>query len=212
MTRKRLFGFPLALLLSLAVNGSGLYLMIQVNLFVHAPTEKAQAAVNTIHIQEQPKKKRRRYVQRRLVQVRPRAVPLPVPDLPSSISSEQLNLAGMGAVDLFGELLGHQQDIDANLIMKEEAVDEPPRVIGRVAPEYPRLAEDRGIEGQVVFKLQVSRAGRVERVWVLKSKPPGVFEAAAEKAVRRYRFSPARFKGQAVPVLCRQRIVFKLED
>ncbi len=212
MSGRRTIKFALALLLALLVNGSGLYLMIQVNLFVCAPVKKTKAVAKTIHLQEPPRKKRRRHLRHHVVKTRLRTVPLPIPELPSVISSQQVGLPDMGGVDLFGELLGQPQELGTGLILREEAVDEPPRVIARAAPDYPAVAEDRGIEGYVVFKLQVSSAGRVEGVWVLEADPPGIFEAAAERAVRKYRFSPARFKGRTVPVLCRQKLIFKLED
>ncbi len=212
MTTERARRISTSLLLALLVNGLGLYLMIQINRLVHTPAEKSRSEVKSLILQEPPKKKHRRSFQQQVVRTRPRSVPLAVPDLPSSISSEQLHLPELGAVDLFGQLLGRHQDLGADLILTEEAVDEPPRVISRVAAEYPGAAEDRGVEGHVVFKLQVSATGKVEKAWVLESDPPGVFEAAAERAVRRYRFSPARFRGRTVPVLCRHKIVFTLED
>ncbi|MBN2496950.1 MAG: TonB family protein [Deltaproteobacteria bacterium] len=211
MRRRRWLAWLLAFLLALLVNGSGLYLIIQVNAYVHAPAKSGRATARTLVLHEPPAKKRRQRVRHHAVAARPRAVPMPVPDLPSSISAEQL-MPAMGRVDLFTDMLGEQQSWDAELILKEEAVDEPPRLISRAVPEYPEAAEDRGIEGQVELKLQVSAAGRVEKVWIVKADPPGVFEASAERAARAYRFSPARFRGQPVAVLCRQKIVFKLED
>ena len=212
MTRRRWYRLPMAVLLALLVNGSGLYLMVQVNRFVNAPNKKTDAGHGTIQLQEPPKRKHRRQVRRQVVKLRPKSVPMAIPDLPSTISSGQLNLAGVGGVDLLDDLMGQAQGLDAELILKEEAVDEPPRIVSRVAPLYPPSAEDRGLEGYVVFKLQVSSLGVVEKAWVVASRPAGVFEVAAERAVRKYRFSPARFRGQAVAVLCRQKIVFRLED
>lgn len=200
---------PLAMLLALVVNSLGLYLIIQVNKYVHAPAKEAHASTNAIVFHEPPKKKTHQHVKQEVVRARPRAMLIPVPDLPSNISSEHL-LAGIGSVDLLGDLIGQQQGWNAELILKEEAVDEPPRVIRRASLDYPGTAEDRGIEGYVMLKLHVSSSGRVEKVWVTKAEPPGIFEAAAEKAVRQYQFSPARFKGQPVAVLCSQKIVFKL--
>ncbi len=211
MIRGRWIRIALAFLLALLVNGAGLYLMIRVNKYVHASVRNAEATTSAIHLQEPPEKQRRHHIRQQVARARPRAVPMPVPNLPSSISSANL-MPNIGRVDLLSDLLGQQQGWNVGFILKEEAVDDPPRITRRVVPEYPASAEDRGIEGYVVFKLQISASGKVEKVWVVKSKPPGVFEAAAERAVRHYQFSPARFRGRPVAVLCRQKIVFKLED
>ncbi|NOZ85202.1 MAG: energy transducer TonB [Deltaproteobacteria bacterium] len=200
----------LSLLLAVLVNGAGMYLVIQVNKYVHTREKKSKAVTKTIVLREQHHKKHRTHVARHVSRMRNRAVPMPLPNLPSNISSEQL-MPDITGVDLLGDLMGRQQGLNTELVLKEEAVDEPPRVIRRVAPDYPSTAEDRGIEGYVIMKLQVSAAGRVEKVWVEKSDPPGIFEKAATRAIRQYQFAPAKFKGQAVAVLCRQKILFKLE-
>ena len=212
MKRLRARHWALSFLLALVVNAAGLVLMVEVNRFIRAPDRRDRSEVKTLHFQEPPKKRRQRPVRRQAVRVRPRAVPLPLPDLPSAVSAAGISLPELGAVDLFGDMLGRDAGLDADLVLKEEAVDEPPQVVLRVAPEYPPAAEDQGIEGYVVFKLKVTSEGRVEQVWVIDARPPGVFEAAAVRAVRQYRFSPARYRGHAVPVLARQKLIFALED
>ena len=201
-----------ALLLALAVNATSLLVVVEVNEHVRPRRREPQAEVRSIALSEPPKRRHRRKPTRQPLRVRPRAVPLPVPDLPAAVSAGSLSLAGVGPADLFGELPGEEADLDADLVLREEAVDEPPRVVSRVAPEYPAAAERQGVEGHVVLRLRVSASGFVEQVRVVGAEPPGVFEAAAERAVRRYRFLPARYRGQPVAVLCRQKLIFRLED
>lgn len=90
------------------------------------------------------------------------------------------------------------------------AVDQPPQAISRRFPRYPAEAEARGIEGRVVLRLLIDAQGRVETARVVRAEPPGVFEAAAQAAVRSWRFTPARDGGKAVPVWAQQTLRFDL--
>jgi protein TonB len=90
-------------------------------------------------------------------------------------------------------------------------VDAPPRKLSSPPPRYPRLARDREIEGWVRLKLLVGTNGKVVRVEVLHSRPPGVFDDAATNAVRRWSFIPASLGGKSVPTWCVMTISFKLE-
>lgn len=87
----------------------------------------------------------------------------------------------------------------------------PPRLVERVAPEYPAIARQRRIEGWVELEYVVGADGRVIDVRVLDSHPTRVFEAAAERALRRWRFEPAVGDGGAPqPTVGRTRIDFTL--
>ncbi len=55
-------------------------------------------------------------------------------------------------------------------------------------PEYPASARRRGIEGQVVIDVATDATGAVSDASVLQSEPAGVFDAAALRAVRRWRY------------------------
>ena len=201
-----------SVLVAVLFNALGLMAMVEINKHFVSRSSSAKAQIEFLQFQEQPKKKKRRRVKQNRIRVKHRQVATPLPDLPSAMSATGLGLSLAGDADLFSDLLGKGARFEGSLILKEDAVDVPPRVISRAPVQYPRRAEEREIEGYVVFKLQVSRDGRVERVWMLESQPPGVFEAAAEKAVRQYRFSPARYQGRTVPVLVRHKMVFKLES
>jgi protein TonB len=67
----------------------------------------------------------------------------------------------------------------------------PPLLISRVVPEYPRLARQQGIEGLVVLEAVLDSDGRIEdNIKVLQSIP--MLDEAAIRAIRRWRFRPAR--------------------
>lgn len=60
------------------------------------------------------------------------------------------------------------------------AADGPDReAIERVAPEYPRGAERRGIEGSVRITYSVTPSGEVVNAEVVEATPAGVFDRAA---------------------------------
>ena len=80
----------------------------------------------------------------------------------------------------------------------------------RPAPEYPRAARRDGVEGFVVVRLRVDETGRVVDAVVTEAEPPGVFDLAALRAARTYRYDPAQVAGRPVPDTLEQRIVFRL--
>lgn len=62
------------------------------------------------------------------------------------------------------------------------------KAIKTVAPEYPRGAERRKIEGYVVLEYTISASGDVQDVKVVESTPEGIFEDAAAEAVAQWKF------------------------
>lgn len=82
--------------------------------------------------------------------------------------------------------------------------------ISRVPPQYPFRAQRRGIEGWVKVSLLITEQGTVQDVVVLESKPEGIFDQAAAKAVMKWKFKPRIQDGKAVPVRAEQVVNFKL--
>ena len=63
-----------------------------------------------------------------------------------------------------------------------------PVVTKQVAPEYPRGAERRSLEGTVDLAFEVNASGRIESVEVVGASMPGVFDSAAIEAVEQWEF------------------------
>lgn len=76
-------------------------------------------------------------------------------------------------------------------------IDAPARLV-YVAPVYPALARSARLEGTVVLEATIDEAGVVRHVEVLRSIP--LLDAAAVAAVSRWRYTPTRLNGTAVPV------------
>ncbi|MCY4011198.1 MAG: TonB family protein [Gammaproteobacteria bacterium] len=81
------------------------------------------------------------------------------------------------------------------------------------APEYPQRALARGVEGWVLVSFTIAASGVVADPVVVDADPPGVFDAAALRAVMRYRYRPQIVAGvpTATPGML-LRIHFELED
>jgi protein TonB len=58
-------------------------------------------------------------------------------------------------------------------------------------PEYPRLARNRGWEGKVLLKVQVSAAGLSDSVDVYHSSGHDILDESAVSAVKKWKFIPA---------------------
>jgi TonB family protein len=75
-------------------------------------------------------------------------------------------------------------------------IDAPAQAIYKVQPEYPDLAAEAGAQGTIVVQALVGTDGSVLEARVLNSNP--LLNAAAESAVRRWRFKPATAGGAPV--------------
>ncbi len=81
---------------------------------------------------------------------------------------------------------------------------------GNPAPEYPRRARMRGWEGRVVLAVLVGADGRPARVEVAESSGYAILDRAAQEAVAKWRFQPAKRDGQAVSADLHLPVRFKL--
>lgn len=82
----------------------------------------------------------------------------------------------------------------------------------RSASLYPHVARQLGIEGTVKLSVGTDESGSVTTVAVIRPAGHG-FDEAATKALRAFRFSPARTRdGRAVPFLFTYTYVFSLDD
>lgn len=76
-----------------------------------------------------------------------------------------------------------------------ETVDQAPQtIIATSVPDYPKEVLRLGLYGCVLYALDVDRSGAVERVEIVQSDHPGVFDEAIIATQREGRYLPA-FKG-----------------
>jgi protein TonB len=85
------------------------------------------------------------------------------------------------------------------------------RLIRHVAPAYPALARQRGLEGRVVVRLVIRADGVPDDISVAQSSGFDSLDRAAVEAIRQWRFEPARRAGMPVPEERLAPVVFRLQ-
>ena len=85
-----------------------------------------------------------------------------------------------------------------------------PRLVQRVEPKYPEVARRARMSGQVIIEAVITDRGEVISPRVMKSTTESMLNQAALDAVRQWRYEPARFRGQPVPVYVTVTVTFRL--
>lgn len=130
----------------------------------------------------------------------------PPPDVPEQAFDNidgSATVGNLGAGDL---VAGLDLSIGAGI----SASDGEYLPIVKVAPQYPRQALKRNLEGDVVLEYTVSTNGSVKDPKVLFSTDP-IFNKSAVESALRYKYKPRVVDGQALEVPgVRTRIKFRL--
>ena len=82
----------------------------------------------------------------------------------------------------------------------------------RIQPEYPMNARQRGIEGWVTLEFVITKAGTVRDPAVIASQPGSVFDRAALRAIRKWKYNPKIQDGEAVERTGMVTLEFAMED
>ena len=107
-----------------------------------------------------------------------------------SASANDLNLA---ALDISTDL-----SIDSGLTGNGGDGEYLPIV--KVAPQYPRRAAQKGIEGYVVVEFTVNKLGAVQDVIIIEAEPANIFNRAAINAAKKFKYKPKISEGIATQV------------
>lgn len=133
---------------------------------------------------------------------------------PDSFSSSQDLGGGVGfGSGGFGPAIGGGGGFGADsqqLWREKDNIHRPPRLLMKSALEYPSEARQNSVSGFVMLKILVNVSGGVDNVQVEQSEPQGIFDAAASRSVRAWKFEPAIVKGQIVAAWTLQKIKFEL--
>lgn len=119
----------------------------------------------------------------------------PKPDMPKPSVDSKADTQGMdiGMADVTSDL-----QVDAGLSGGSGDGDYLPIV--KVAPQYPRTAAQRGIEGYVVLEFTVTELGTVSEPKVIEADPPAIFDQAAIQAALKFKYKPKMVNGKAEAV------------
>lgn len=107
--------------------------------------------------------------------------------------------------------IGGTGPLGSGVILRPGGDVSAPVIVERVEPEYPETARRVHMEGVVILEAVITVAGRVEQVRVLKTANP-LLDAAAERAVRQWRYRPATLNGRAVNVYLTVTVTFGLRS
>lgn len=192
--------------------GAGSIFMILLYINQSAVPVKEEKSASHIAFDVKPvaKPKPKRQQQKR--PPRPRnqpAPPMPLANLDTALSGIEFGLPGFsldGMADVSDSLLGDTSGV----AMTSDMVDVAPRVSKRKALQYPPRAKSKEIEGYVVISLLIGVDGKVETMKIIEASPPGVFDEAALRSVRKWHFQPALYEGKPVESWANQTIRFEL--
>jgi periplasmic protein TonB len=143
---------------------------------------------------------------------RPLSAPAPVGLVLATDDTPIFTMAIGGATDGAGGVVspsGTALPRDGALL-PEDAVDVRARLVLGLPPAYPAAARAEGVEGDVVLELIVGLTGAVESAQVVRGMGHGL-EAAALRAARAFRFTPAIKAGRPVRVRLPWPVRFRLE-
>lgn len=120
----------------------------------------------------------------------------PKPDMPKPAVANKASTEGfdMGNFDVATDL-----GIDAGLGSGSGGDGEFLPIV-KVAPNYPRRAAQKGIEGYVVVEFTVTALGTVADPVVIDANPPSIFDREALAAVKKWKYKPKVEDGKPVPV------------
>jgi protein TonB len=80
----------------------------------------------------------------------------------------------------------------------------------RIPPRYPMRAANRGIEGWVKIEFTITEEGTVKDAIVVDAQPGKIFDRAALKAIKRWKFKAKVIDGEAFEQRALQVLQFKL--
>ena len=99
----------------------------------------------------------------------------------------------------------------ADLLAKPQAVRDD-MVVKSVTPDYPSKAQRRQIQGYVDLNFTASETGEVIDVSVVKAEPADMFEEAAIRALKKWKFKPLVVDGEAVSQRLALRMRFAMQE
>lgn len=106
----------------------------------------------------------------------------------------------------------NEADLSASGVIYDlSEIDQIPRILKYIQPDYPEEAKLKGIEGKVTLKILINCEGKVERAEVLNDGGFNEFGRSAVRTIIKWEFEPARIMDMPVAVWCIQAVYFELK-
>jgi protein TonB len=156
-------------------------------------------------IDEQPPQRMERKVEK------PPEVEAPPPEM----ETPQVEIEGPNKMNLSIGRANSGAGVDLGSIDLGPSQDGDYLPLVRVQPQYPRRAQERGIEGYVIVELTVAEDGTVppDSIVIIEAEPQGYFERAASKAAEKFKYKPKVVNGKPQKVTgVKYRFSFDLAD
>jgi len=127
-----------------------------------------------------------------------RSKPKPQPRSPTLEVSQNASTTNVMPMDVPAPAIDNNFKLHGGLNLGTAPSDRDIVPVVRVRPMYPQRAAQRRIQGWVEVEFQISKTGSVKNARVLKAQPSGVFDRAALRAIRKWKYKPQIENG--VPV------------
>jgi protein TonB len=96
--------------------------------------------------------------------------------------------------------------------VRQSSLTREARVLQDYKGTYPRDLAEQGVEGAVLLQLEITKAGTLRNVRLLKSCGNATLDRLAQEYVKRFRFAPAEVNGEASDSILRYTYRFELMD
>lgn len=197
--------YSFAALVGLVVTFSLFYLM-QALVVTDRVTLSDVQTIRFVDVVQVDRRQEAKVEQREVQKPIPPEAPPPDLDIPTAVANNTGQRLSFGQLSLNTGLTASGPSLGA-------PTDGDYLPLVRIQPQYPRRAQERGIEGYVIVELTVTEQGTVENVRVIEADPPGYFERAAEQAAMKFKYKPKVVNGEPIPVEgVRYIFTFNLDD
>ncbi len=159
------------------------------------PTEKKSLSFQ-VKKKPPPKKIKKRTKRKRIARQSSNKVAPPI--LSNNIAGPSFDLPEFTTDDMnvSKSLLNNK----SNQVFTANTVDTPPKAIVRVPPAIPKVASAEVITGAVKVRFQISSKGKVEKIKIVHSSPPGVFDENVVEALSSWVYEPAEYENSPVRI------------
>jgi protein TonB len=135
----------------------------------------------------------------------------PEPPPPPELQMSQTDAPDANAMAIFAPDLSTGPDLGSGPSLGAPSDSDSVPLV-RVPPQYPIRAAERGIEGWVVLSFTITAIGTVENPTVIDAQPKRIFDRAAIRALKKWKYRPRIVDGVATSRVEEVKLSFDLDD